>query len=465
MAVFPALAWALIHPLALIGAVTEVEHAISVLLAVTVAAGIVYLWSLHVWLRAEGCSTQARAAALMVAGAAIPFVTLYSDIAEVQIPAAVVVAALATCRMRFAAGRGGDGTMLATVAAIALASLVYQALALALLFVPLVVPLDRIRRPRVLLAAAAIALCVPVMLIGGRVAAGDELDVAVLTTFAGERGALVRSAMSRPALLKWAAALVAGPPQAIVGLWKFQGLSLLAEGLRAGDPASMLNFARLMVGVVLFAVLGWAVLRVRDWRLVIAALAVVAVPVLRNQQYTYAKFFVLWPVVLALASVKLRPRHAAAAAALILTLNSSLLARHVAEGRHRYSDASRVYRTATSNDCFFTTDWGAPFPYLWPGSDAALISIFWAMDEQAAGADRMTAAMRGCFCESQNVWTNATVEASGELTRLTGHFGYAEIPVTDFLFRPGDGSAVDNSARIFVYSAERQAGLCAVARR
>lgn len=381
-------------------------------------------------------------------------------------PAALVVGALATCRARFAAGSGRDGTILGTVAAIALASLVYQGLVLALLFVPLVAPLERLRRAKVFLAAAAIALCVPATMIAGRIAAGDRVDMAVLTTFGGERGALVRSSMATPAPLKWAAALVAGPPQAIVGLSKFQGLLVLAGGLRAGDPTAIGNFARLMAGVALLAMLGWAVLRARDWRLAVAALAVVALPVIRNQQYTYAKFFVLWPVVLALASVKLRPRHAAAAAALMLALNSSLIARQVAEGRNRYSEATKAYRAATSGDCFFTTDWGAPFPYLWPGSDAALISIFWATDERAAGTDRVIPALRECFCESQNVWTDATVEAAGEVTRLAGHFGYMAIPLADFLFRPGYGSAaVGGSARIFVYSPERKAGLCAVARR
>ena len=462
---FPALAWLVIHPLTAIGLITGIEPAIRVLLALSVVSGIVYLWSLHVWLRAEGCGPRARAAALMMAGATMPFLALYSDIAEVQFPAALAISALAMCRARFAAGQSGDRTILATVGAIAVASLLYQAVVLSLLFMPLVAPPERLRRKPVLLGTGAIAMCVPLTMIAARLAAGDALDMAVLTTFNGERGELVRASLVNATPLKWAAALVAGPPQAIVGLWKFQGLPLLAHGALAGEADAMTNIGRLTIGLAIAGGLAFAVLHTKDWRLGVAAMGIVALPLIRNQQYTNVKFYLLWPVVVALASTKLTPRHIAAAG-VILTLNALLLVRHVEEGRHRYADVRNAYLRAAPADCFFTTDWGAPFWHSWPGSNAALISIFWASDEQGAEEDRITPALTNCFCQSAHVWTDTTAAAAPDVMRLTDHFGYTAVPVVDFLFRPEDGSAVGSTRTpIFMYSADRQAELCAIASR
>jgi hypothetical protein len=461
---FPALAWLLLHPLAAIGLVTGVEPAIQIILALSVLSGIGYLWGLDVWLRAEGCAPRSRVAALMMAGSAMPFLVLYSDIAEVQLPATIVVIALAICRARFAQRRGGDATVLATMAAIALASLVYQAVVLALFFVPLVAPMARLRRKTVLAAAAAIALSVPAILILARLSAGDGLDLAVLTTFRGEAGDSVRASLAQQTPLKWFVALVAGPPQAIVGLWNFQGLPSLVRGVLASDTDATMNAARLGVGLALIAVLGGGVVRTRDWRLVLAALGVVALPVIRNQQYTYSKFYVLWPVLLALASLKLRPKHVAMAAAITLALNSMLVTRQIAQGRARYSDLQQAYRQAGPDDCFFTSDWGAPFGYRWPGSSAALISILWANDSGMKGYE-VQPALRDCFCRSGRVWTDTTAAATDEVTRLMGHFDATTLPVADFLYRNGDGDAIGGSGRMFVYSERRKGELCAVAQR
>jgi len=470
---FPALAWLLIHPLAALGVVTGIEPAIQVILALCVLSGMVYVWGLDMWLRAEDCPAHARTAALMIAGSTIPFLVLYSDIAEVQFPAAIVVLALARCRARFAQGlrhdsgqdRGGDGTLLVTVAAIALASLLYQGLVLALLFIPLVAPVSPFRRKRVVLASAAIALLVPATMILSRLSAGDELDMAVLTTFRGERGELVRASLASPTPIKWAVALVAGPPQAVIGLWKFQGLPLIARGVLAHDRDAVTNALRLAVGMGLVVLLGWGVVRTRDWRLVVATLGVVALPVIRNQQYTYSKYYVLFPVVLALASLKLRTKYVAMAAAVMLTLNSMLVARQILEGRARSFDVQQAYRAATIDDCFFTSDWGAPFWYRWPGSSAALISILWANDA-ATKDDHVTPALLDCFCRSGRVWTDTTAAATDEVTRLTEHFGATAVSAKEFLYRPGDGEAIaGNGARIFEYSERRKDELCAVAQR
>ena len=463
---FPVLTWLIVHLLPGAAFNGAIETAIRALLALSVASGITYLAGLNWWLRAERHDAAARAAALLGAGATMPFLVLYSDVAEAQLPAAMAVTALAVCRVRFASGRGGDGTILFTVATIAVASLIYQAVVLSLVFLPLVAPLERFPRRTVAIGIALITLCIPAILIAARMAAGDPVSVALLTTFRGERGDLVRASLTSATPMKWAAALLAGPPQAIVGLWKFQGLPLLARGVVIRDADAFANAARLSLGLGIVGLLAWAAVRTRDWRIAVAALGVVALPILRNQQYTYVKFYLLWPAVVALAMTKLRLRHASAIAIIIVVLNSWLVARTVVEGRGRRADAQTAYVKATASDCYFTMDWGPPFWHTWPGSSAAIISIFWAADEQAAGEqDRVTPAVRDCFCRATSVWTDATVEAGGDVLRLTNQFGYAGLPLSDFLYRREDGFALPTSVTpMFVFSPARQAELCAKAR-
>lgn len=458
---YPALSWVVIHPLAGAGLVTSTEAGVRVLLLLSVLSGIVYLRSVQVWLAAEGCNPRARTAAMVLAASTIPFLELYSDIAEVQVAAALVVAALAITRARTAAGRTGDGTVVALVAAIAIAALVYQGLIVALAFVPLVVPLETLRRPRALFLSAAVVMCVPTIMITGRIAAGDGLEAALLTTFFGERSLAVRSSMATLDPLKWMAAFVAGPPQAVVGLWHFEGLRLLAAGLRhqATLPASLGNLARLALGGILIAALVWAVVRTRDWRLAVALLAIVALPVIRNQQYTYNKFFVFWPALLALASTKFPSRQVMATALLILTLNLWIVGRDVFHGRDRYSQMTDLYRDATPDTCFFTSDWSAPFPYLWPGSTSAIISLLWAGADDEIHPHPLTTSLQRCFCNSSSVWTDTTVEGAPTIAGLVERFGYTEVPVGRLLFRPEDGVLIGPPG-VFSYSPSRKSELC-----
>jgi hypothetical protein len=458
---FPALAWLLVHPIAAVSRLFDVEAAIRLILTISVVAGLGYLWALNMWLRAERCDPPARAAALMLAGATAPFLILYSNIAEVQLPAAIAVAALAACRIRFVERRAGDRTVIATIAAIAFASLLYQAVFLAMLFVPLAAPMETLRRRRVWLSGLALIAAVPLLMVAARTAAGDPVAIAILTTLQGERGEIIRASLGRQSPLKWAAALIAGPPQALVGLWRFQGLSHLAAGLLSGDIDAFTNTARLAAGLAVTAALAAAVLRAGDWRIGVAAVGVLALPIFRNQQYTYVKFYLLWPVVVALASAKLRPARALSLALVVLALNSVLLAQDVREGRARFADAHRAYASATAGDCFLTTGWGPPFWHTWPGTSVPLISLFWASDEQTIARSDITRAVTDCFCHSARVWTDATSDSEQEVTRLASEFRYAALPLGDYLLRPEDSSAIATAnVRMFLYSPERQAQVC-----
>jgi hypothetical protein len=459
---FPSLAWILIRPFVGMGLVTDVGSGIRVLLFASVASGIVYLFAIRLWLRAEGHDARARTAALIVAASTMPFFMLYADVAEVQMAACAVVAALAVARARTAAGRTADGTVLALVAVIASATLVYQGLIVAMACVPLVVPLDRIRRWRVLSGWVLILAAVPLVMILARVITGDAASAAMETTIAGESNVVARSSMGQATPAKWAAAFLAGPPQAIVRLANFQGLPVLARDVRSPSTrrAAIVDTVRLGGGLILVWVMVFAIVTTRDWRLALALLAVVALPVVRNGQYTYHKFYVLWPALMALASTKFPAGWALSAGAIVLMLNGTLVARDVADGRHAHSEMQGLYQTAASGSCFFTSEWSAPFPYLWPGMTAGIISDLWRWDGSAP-PHPLTTSLERCFCGSSRVWTDTTQDERQAIERLVTQFRYTEAPVLDLLYRPGDGSQVAGKpVRIFIYSPDRQAQFC-----
>jgi hypothetical protein len=460
---FPALAWALIHPLVWAGLISNVESAIGVLLSASVVAGIVYLIAIRVWLRAAGYNPARRTAALVLAAATMPFFVLYTDIAEVQIAAALIVLALAVTRSRTADGTLSDAAVLVLLVVIAAGTLVYQGLIVAIAFVPLVVPPEKIHQKRILIGGVLILSLIPLTMIVARTMSGERTRLAVEMTLAGEANADARSSMGRATPLKWAAALFAGPPQAIIRLTNFQGLPLVARDLQSGATrlAAIGDIARLAAGLLMFWVIVFLVVRTRDWRLALALAAVVALPTIRNSQYTYHKFYVFWPALMALASTKAPAKLVVSAAAIVLVLNASLLARDVAAGRRFHSEMETLYRSADPATCFFTSGWGAPFPYLWPGSTAAIISDLWRPSTDQAAPQPLTASVRHCFCDASRVWTDTSSDEAQNVDRLLSQFKYRGAPVVDLLYTPADGFPANaHSPRIFIYTAARQADLC-----
>ena len=458
---FPGLAWATVRPLVWAGLPADYESAMRVLLVTTVLSGIGYLWAIRVWLRADGHDARTRTAALVLAGGTISFLGLYTDIAEVQVAGALSIGALAATRARTAAGETGGAGVVGLVAVIAAATLVYQGLIVAMAFVPAVVPLQQLRRRKVVLGSVAILAAVPLLMFLGRLASGDRPGLALATIVAGEPNPIVRSSMAVATPAKWAAALLAGPPQATIGLAGFRGLPALARDLRSGGTRgpALIDVARLMGGLMLVWAIVFLIVRTRDWRLALAMLAIVALPVVRNGQYTYLKFYVLWPALVALASAKVPARVVLPVGTAVLLINGAVLMGDVNAGRRSHSQATTVYRSAPPGTCFFTTDWSPPVPYLWPGITSPVFSDLWLTD--AGDPSRVMRSLRRCFCDAPGVWTDVTERDRPLVQSLVDRFHYTELPVADMLYRGGDGAQVAGPPRsVFAYSPARQAALC-----
>lgn len=460
---FPTFLFFLVRPLASLGGVQSTEAAIQVFLWASVASGAVFLFGLRSWLRAECDDRARRAAALLLAGSCSPFLTLFSDIAEPQIAAAIAVTGLAYARIRRDDPLRAPAGALVAIGAIASAALIYQGMILALGMLPLVTSRDTLTRRRVRGAVAAAVLLVPAAILTAQIAAGIPPALAVATTVGGERNPLARSFMASQTPAKYVAALVAGPPQGIVTIRNFGGLSALLTALSDSDAQAVArgaaNVSRLMLGGVIVWTLFAAGARNREWRVLAAAGLLLVLPVLRNQQYAYPKFFILWPVPIALLALRHRARIVGVAGLIVLLTNVWLLAEDVRRGRLMYGSVHRAYQAATPTTCWLTSGWAPPLWYLWPGTTTNILGILATGTDPAVQSRLLTVSLRRCFCESGAVWTDAS-ETGSNVAALSRHFDYSAVDLTTILPPVASPEPVAAAPGVHVYPQPARERIC-----
>ena len=464
---FPLLLFLLVRPLAALGLVNGSEAAIQPFLWASVVSGALFLFSLRAWLRAECEDSSRRAAALLLAGSCAPFLTLFSDIAEPQIAAAIAVTGLAYARVRRDDPARAQPGALVAIGAITCAALIYQGMILALGMLPLVTSRDTLTRRRVLGALCAAVLLVPAAIVAAQIAAGLPPALALATTVGGERNPLARSFMARPSPAKYLAALVAGPPQGVVALRNFSGLSALVNALHGSDARTVAlaaaNVTRLFLGGVVVWTLVAAGVRNRGWRVLAAAGLLLLLPVLRNQQYAYPKFFILWPVPVALLALHYRARLVGVAALIVLLSNSWLVAEDVRGGRRMYAVLHQAYQAATPATCWLTSGWAAPLLYLWPGTTTNILGTLATGSDPAIQARVLTQSLRRCFCESDSVWTDTTEHDSAIVASVARHFDYDAVDLTTILLPSPPSETVPVTPDVHVYPQPARDRICRVA--
>jgi hypothetical protein len=204
-----------------------------------------------------------------------------------------------------------------------------------------------------------------------------------------------------------------------------------------------------------------AAVRHRDWRALVAMLSLAVLPVMRNQQYAYVKFYVLWPAVAALIATRYRARDVALAASILLAMNGWVLAEDVERGRRSYASITSAYRGASPSSCFMTAGWTPPFHYRWPGTTTGIIATLATGDDPVRQGYVLTQALHDCFCGASDVWTDATRESGPALGQVAAHFRYAPIDLTRLLANPTqDSRGLPTVPSLAVYSRAGQAEKC-----
>lgn len=462
---FPPIAWTWVRALSSLGLVSDAESAIQALLWLCVSSGILFLLAIRSWLVVECADATRRALGLGLAGSCAAVLILFSDVAEPQIAAALVACTLAYARMRRDDAELGERGAFVAVAAIAIAALIYQGAILALGMLPLVIRQTTSANRRVAIVAAVSVIVVLAVLIGAQMVAGTDVRTAVDTAASGERNPLTRSLMTHPSAVKYFAAVVAGPPQGIVALDNFSGMPALWSALRAQNGVvaqqAVLNAVRLLLGLVIVGTLVAAGIRTASWR-VLGALAVLLVlPVLRNQQYGYPKFFILWPIPVALLAMRCRVRTILLAATAVLIANTSLVVHDIRRGRELSAAVREEYRRATPATCWLTSGWSPPFSYLWPGTTVPILGMLATGSDPSTQSSGLTTALRHCFCESDAVWTDTSTRDADTLASLARHFDYTALDLRSVLADAGPWNHLSLPGA-HVYSSPEQRRICAL---
>jgi hypothetical protein len=294
------------------------------------------------------------------------------------------------------------------------------------------------------------------LLIGAQVAAGTPTTTALALTFSGEANPLTRTFMASTSPLKYVVAAVIGPPQGIVALEHFAGLKALSLTVPDIDSASTsnagLNVALLLVGLTITVVLLHQAVRHRQWRTLVAAAVLLALPIVRNQQYGYVKFYVLWPIVVALIAIHCRARVIFLSATIVLLSNGCLMVDAIRQGRERFAASTSAYAGASPSTCWLTAGWSPPFSYMWPGTTAPILGTLATGSQPVRQAEALTATLRRCLCDSTAVWTDTSTRDSEVVQSIARHFGYRSIDLASVLLEPADADGDPPMPRVLVYS-------------
>ena len=461
---FPVLAHLWVRMLSAVGLVNGAESSLRAVLTLCVASGILFLGFLLIWLRTECKEATRRTAALLLAGSCAPFLLLFTDIAEPQIAAAVAAAGLAFARVHRDDPCRSPAAVMSAAGAIAFASLIYQGVILALGMLPLVATRQTLGR-RSVAAAVVFAVVAPAAaMIAAQIAIGAAPRAAIAMTFNGESNPMTRTFMASSSPVKYVVAAVMGPPQGIVALENFAGLKALWRALTSSDSraasSGALNVARLFLGFTITVLLLFRAVRDRRWRVLVAVAVLLALPVFRNQQYGYVKFYVLWPIPVALLAVHCRARTMLILATTVLVVNGWLVAHAIGQGRERLIAARTTYARATSSTCWLTSGWAPPFSYTWPGTTATILGTLATGHQPAVQADFLTRSLRRCLCESTAVWTDTTTRDAEVVTAIAQHFGYTSIDLASVLLDPSAAEGRPLMPGVLEYSERARIRAC-----
>jgi hypothetical protein len=467
------LLYALASPFRVVGLVRDLEDAQRWFLSLNVALGAAYLLMLRRWLMALDTPVLQRAAALLGAGMAAPLFRLSSDIGEPLLGAVVVVGGLVFARSRppRVEARGA----LVAVGSVAAGCLIYQGVALGLGFLPCVVSWRTLCSRRVLLGSLGILLFVPSAILGLLTLEGLTPLEAAHRAVSGSPNTLYLAnlAQERPASVYRLGALVIGPPRALVPIPMNLGIRGSWQAIRDGTNVGWGALGLLAIGVSLLLVItGWAdALRRRDWRLPVAYLAMAALPVVWYFQYAYLKFYVLLPVLVALAVGRVRSWGRAMIVALLIALPNGVAAvGEVAVSWRTHDVVRRVAAEVRWDAAWVTLGWGAR-----PGWPGTVVSFMQALaGEEGRDLDdivrrnntRLLQNLIRGFCQSKLVLTDSlTQENEGAVRTLLGTF-HVRLPVEALLWRADRGRILvdELDVRLFSYSETERDRICGILR-
>jgi len=468
---FPAVLFAAIKPLQNIGLVDSVEQAAHVFVALDLLAGLAYLFLLRRWLIARSIKPTARAAALFFASMCRPLLEYPSNTVEPIIAAAVALAGVVYLASQPSERK--ERALAVAAIALCLATLIYQGMLLAIALVPCALG-DRLRLRRQSIAIFFLLLAAaPLTMFSAIVMSGHPPRAALHQMLTGEANDLYKAEMKSRTRTVWPyfAAVTVGPAENIIPIPDNRGLSgavrLVVD--RAATGEGLLELTGIVFSFALLLVGAGIVARNRDWRIAVAFCGILILPLLRSFQYSYTKFYVLMPAIVALVFSTVTPFLVLVAGAVVGVFNTVYIGRDIiAEGRLA-SDINPLFGMVDPDSCYLTTSWSAP-TMKWPGSTCSLNSILSndSADQPTAIAQfnrqALIGSLRRCFCGSPLVLTDDLIAANSDsLAEFSSIYGLPRGAMNVILWQPDRGTVFfdHDDLRVFAYSKPAQAAICA----
>lgn len=448
---FPALLFCVLKPFALLGLIQTPAEAARAFAIFNAICGGLYLLCLRRWLL-EMAPTR-RAIVLFLVAGTFTFLSLASQTTEPTAATLIAVAGL-TCA-RYCPALTEQRRLTVALAAIALASLIYQGLIFSLFLLPATLPMATYTSRQGLIKIVAITALVPLAVVGLLTLAGDSPGNAARRFVQGEANPLASQLFSQRSVKNLVGVAIVGPAYALNSIPELRGLSgslaMLRE--RATVVDALVGLLPWLVGAgALVATLVWLALR-REYAVLVAFAGMMALPMIRMSQYAYVKFYVLLPLLIVLAVVRLVPRSSYLVLLGMLFFASNLgqyLTDRAAAQSFRTRIASELWPQLPPEACFLTNAWGPPVPD-WRGPSLALRHIF--EGGNAANVDDLLAANTtllrsrlkqlfcGCTVVVTEVFTKTNVAA---LTQELQDFGLSSVPISALVVDAPD------QARIFL---------------
>jgi len=466
---FPVLLFASLKPLQLCGLVANYRDAVHAFAILDAIAATLYLWLLRRWLLARNVAPLARAAILFGAGAMPALLRLGSDTTEVIVPAVLALGGLVYSATRVES-RAASGAIVAA-GAVALASLFYQGLLFAAFLIPLAAGLEVFSSRRTLATVLAILVAAPVIASAILVSGGEPLEFAIREVRRGEQNPLYVAELESATRPLWSrvAALSVGPAENLIPVPANRGIGGLVRGVVHGQFALLLEGIGFLLGLIFYAALVLHALKRRESAWLLALAGILILPLARSFQYSYVKFFVLFPGLVAIGAANFRTRAIACAAALIAAFNLAYQIESVRESRALAASLAPAFSVADTNSCWLTSSWGPPI-LGWPGRICSMAGVL-AASRPGATADlinRNSAAfvtqLRACFCAGSTVITDDFSEQHRtQINAVASHYRFSRVDLDSLLWRPELGTVLASHGELTVlgFSPTARERICA----
>ena len=466
---FPLLLFAVVKTFALAGIVHSAGQAAKVFCLFDGVCGFLYLVCLRLWL--SELPALRRTAVLLLAGGSYVFLTLATDIIE---PApAVLIAVAGLTFSRFHAGLSDSARVTIAAGSLALAGVIYQGLLFGFFFLPAIFPISLLATRQNVLRVVGLAGAVPIFTIVLLCFGGETPRNAARRFVQGEANDLASRQYSKPSAKNLAGVVIVGPAYAFARIPELRGLTGSLRMLRHRETAFDAVRGALAWCFMAAAIIGATVLLLfrKQFALLLAIAGMMTLPALRISQYSYVKYYVLLPFLVALVVPRLGVRfvYPAFLGSLLLLSNlGQIRAQRAQSESFRLQVAHELYPRVPQAACFLTNGWGPPVPE-WRGDSLGWLHILNAGDsvsqEQLAKADSqlLRNRLKKLFCSCPAVVTDSFILPNlASLQEELSYFRIADIPLPKLVV-PSTGTAeVFRSPRLIVYrfSPEDQRRAC-----